>query len=811
MHLPKVISSFILCGLLVIGFLFTGVHPAKAVEPSLQQIFDGYFGVGVIDTTQETEQETFPSGKYEVTLITKQTAASFAPNGWYPLSNLSQLNQIFPGDVPIPSTTQLDIPEEFGLWISTVELWRSQPALNSDGADHFSVFNIPSGGFAIGIEDVPGGGDKDFQDHVLAFAITQPAKTPLILIPGIGGSELKTSEETFWVDQDDGHGGKFNHAYSKDEKVWVNEGEAGELGDDDYFDVLRMKTDGLSGEANLGLTGNLYTGAYQEAIDFFTMENDYTLDQNFFVFPYDWRRDITEAANLLDQKIQQIKSQTGSQKVDILAHSMGGLVARNYIADSVKAQNVRKLFTLGTPHLGAVKFLKALRYGDCLFLEIGPLCLSIAPTEVNDVIQNMISGFQLAPSRSYFNFYSNEDNQHPYPYRTEAGPLDYSQIKNLLTIFGHNTSLFNPSEAFHSIDSTLSNTNGVDVVVIAGSGQPTIGQIIEQKTVSLLGIEGEHKDIRIINGDDTVPLFSASLNDPSKDLSYLGPAKIYYTNQRHGSLVTNGPALNLVKNILEGSSDLPGGVSNQAYPLPLNWSLSTYSPVNIHVYDANGNHTGPTEDGHFEANIPGSSYDTLGDAQFVYIPENGVYSVKFEATDNGSFDFKIRKFENDENSETILYKEIPLTENTRAETIFDTSSDQAPIIKVDKDDDGNTDLNVEKFSTLEGDANYDYTPPSISFDVNPKTIWPPNNKMVDVNITGNITDENPYLTKILVDDEYDLVEPTVTIQNQTDINQTIKLEASRRGDDMDGRKYTIKILATDLAGNTSLSTTEIIV
>ena len=83
--------------------------------------------------------------------------------------------------------------------------------------------------------------------------------------------------------------------------------------------------------------------------------------------------------------------------------------------------------------------------------------------------------------------------------------------------------------------------------------------------------------------------------------------------------------------------------------------------------------------------------------------------------------------------------------------------------------------------------------------------------MVDVNITGNITDENPYLTKILVDDEYNLIEPSVTIQNQTAINQTIKLEASRRGDDKDGRIYKIKILATDLAGNTSLSTFEVIV
>lgn len=121
------------------------------------------------------------------------------------------------------------------------------------------------------------------------------------------------------------------------------------------------------------------------------------------------------------------------------------------------------------------------------------------------------------------------------------------------------------------------------------------------------------------------------------------------------------------------------------------------------------------------------------------------------------------------------------------------------------------DLNVERFSVMEGEANYDYTPPTISFDVNPKTIWPPNNKMVDVNITGTITDDNPYQTKIIIEDEYDLVEPTVTIQNQTSINQAIKLEASRKGEDINGRMYTIKIFVTDLAGNTSVATTEVIV
>ncbi|MBI2020345.1 alpha/beta hydrolase [Candidatus Daviesbacteria bacterium] len=654
---------------------------------------------------------------------------------------------------------------------------------------------------------VPAG---DWTKFNVDYVRVKSLKTPLILIPGIGGSEFKVAEDTFWS-KEDGHGGVYTRAYAKDEKVWVNEGEAGNPGDDDYFDVLRMKTDGINSEANIETTGSLYAGAYQPMIDFFTT-NGYSLNQDLFVFPYDWRKDISLTASLLDQKISEIKSQTGAEKVDIVSHSMGGLVARNYIADIDRAQNVRKLFTLGTPHLGAVEFLKFLRYGGCFtkpeFKNL-PVCIGLANSEVKDVIQNMIGGYELAPSQEYFNFYSDEDNFHPYPYRTEKGSLNYGEIKSLLTNFGHNTSLFMPSETFHNLDNSLLSTNGVDITVIAGCGIETLGQIVE-KTVSSFNGNRIYKDEININGDGTVPLLSASLVDTHKNLSLLGDAKIYYANSEHGGLVSDGPALNLTKNILDGNNQLPEGTYNQPCKLR-GHILSVHSPVNLHVYDEGGNHTGPTEDGHFETNIPGSSYNTLDDAKFTFLPEDGVYTIKFNATGEGSFDFKIRKYENDEITQTILYKEVPLTNDTKAETTFDTGSTQSPIIEVDENGDGIIDFNVNNFSILEGNANYDHTPPDISFDVTPKTIWPPNGKLVDVNVTGNINDENPYLTKIIVDDEYNLVEPEVTILNQTNINQIIQLEASRKGGDKDGRKYIIKILVTDLAGNTSLSTQEVIV
>lgn len=635
-----------------------------------------------------------------------------------------------------------------------------------------------------------------------------PTKTPVVFIPGIGGSELKTINTVLWSFPD-GHGGTYNHTYPAGEKVWVNEGEAINPGNDDYFDILRMNSDGLTSVANLDITGNMFAGSYQGTIDFLTSAG-YTLNKDLFIFPYDWRRDIATTAPLLDQKIESIKTQTGSQKVDIIAHSLGGLVARNYINDPTKAEKVRKLINLGTPHLGAVEFLKNLNYGGCLSkVNLEPFCIGISSSEVKDVIQNMISGYELAPSQKYYEFYNGSDNNHPLPFVKNTGFLNYSQLKTMLANLNYNTALFTPSESFHNLDNNLNNTNGVDVSIIAGSGKATTSQIIEDYSLNFAGIKIPKTDIRKVNGDDTVPLFSASLTDGTKSIA--GSAKIYYTNQKHSDLVFNGSSsLNLVKNILSGDNNLPSGIATQ----PFNFSgtaLSVHSPVLIHAYDQNGKHTGPLSNGDYEINIPGSSYEVLGDAKFIWLPDNGVYTLNFEATDQGSFDFKIRNYKDDVNDKTILYKDVPLTSSTKAETAFDTNSQIPPTLKIDQDGNGTVDLNVEKFSVLTGDANFDHTPPQISFDVSPKIIWPPNNKMVDINITGNIRDQNPYQTIIKVEDEYGLIEPSITLLNQTNINQIIKLEASRKGDDLDGRKYVVKILATDKAGNTSLETKEVLV
>ncbi|MGD2271555.1 MAG: hypothetical protein PVI06_14220 [Desulfobacterales bacterium] len=112
-------------------------------------------------------------------------------------------------------------------------------------------------------------------------------------------------------------------------------------------------------------------------------------DRHFtcFQFPYDWRRDIVESAGELDRFIsvkrryvqQEIEKRFGIKdydvKFDIVAHSMGGLVARYYLRYGVQdlpedgslpnlnwagSRHVEHLVMIGTPNAGSIKAITAL-------------------------------------------------------------------------------------------------------------------------------------------------------------------------------------------------------------------------------------------------------------------------------------------------------------------------------------------------------------------------------------------------------------------------------------------------------------------
>jgi pimeloyl-ACP methyl ester carboxylesterase len=62
--------------------------------------------------------------------------------------------------------------------------------------------------------------------------------------------------------------------------------------------------------------------------------------------------DIRSAAEQLGPHIEQVCAESGHAQVDIVGHSLGGLVARYYVQCLGGDARVRTLITLGTPHSG---------------------------------------------------------------------------------------------------------------------------------------------------------------------------------------------------------------------------------------------------------------------------------------------------------------------------------------------------------------------------------------------------------------------------------------------------------------------------
>lgn len=124
---------------------------------------------------------------------------------------------------------------------------------------------------------------------------------------------------------------------------------------------------------------------------------------SYYVFPYDWRYDNVATARRLSRFIEQIRSDHADPglEVDIVAHSMGGLIARYYLrygeSDVLDSNDfpvnmhgrsrIRRLILLGTPNMGSVESMKS-------FITGRRKGFTTVPTEV---LMTLPSLYQLFP------------------------------------------------------------------------------------------------------------------------------------------------------------------------------------------------------------------------------------------------------------------------------------------------------------------------------------------------------------------------------------------------------------------------------
>jgi len=581
---------------------------------------------------------------------------------------------------------------------------------------------------------------RPFTRVTCVFTNTKKQKNPVIIIPGILSSHLNRNDDAkteLWPNIKKAlfgpPGDKYLAELSLDEigqpnlsyPVVLPTDIFRKLRDKDFFD---------------GLITNLISFGYEE-------------NKDLFIFPYDWRLDIRASVDnvyspiliSLKDRIEQIKTQTGADKIDIVAHSMGGLLSKYYIKHYGTGK-VDKFIDIGTPHLGAPSALKTLMYGDDMGIRFGLFGLNAL--EVKNISQNMPSAYQLLPSQNYFSTSSPDYKYYVYDMddvdkNGVRGRLDFTQTQQFLKNTGRNELLLNNAPHIHN-DLDLMNPAdyGVQAYNIVGCGVPTIGKFFS------LGQKhnGQYYDVSYISGDGTVPEKSAR--------SFPSIEEYQITGVNHSGLTSSEGVGNLISNLL-GDKVAEFDFITYEYvststPLckvPDGDLISFHGPVTVNIYDANQNHAGPVAGAdNFEQNISGVTYDYVDDNTFIYLPAQSAdnqYEIKAKANKKGKASSHIKKSRNGQVVQTFYYDNLPL--DSASTTVEIEIKDGGPVVTIDPEDNSGDIITVPPSSIVDGDSLDDQDPPITAIHLEQAT------STASTTITFSTDDDDTLVTEYSVD------------------------------------------------------------
>ncbi len=182
---------------------------------------------------------------------------------------------------------------------------------------------------------------------------TQWRQRPVIVIPGITATtlhdEYPLSREDIWT-------------------TFLNK----------EFDRLSMHPSDTryeTSEPAMVRPGRLFGLVYDDLIKALRYELTDRMDWPVpvFPFPYDWRQDLKTTSKQLAEFIEEVLERTSllrnyrgfkkEYRVDLVGHSMGGLVICEYLSSYSSHKRVRKVATIATPYLGSMEAVVKLLTG----------------------------------------------------------------------------------------------------------------------------------------------------------------------------------------------------------------------------------------------------------------------------------------------------------------------------------------------------------------------------------------------------------------------------------------------------------------
>ncbi len=538
--------------------------------------------------------------------------------------------------------------------------------------------------------------------------IEQPeytGKTPVLIVPGVLGSNLIKGDSNLWVNP----------------VKMVNDFS------DQFMDPLQFTENLVPLDSSILLDNVIRKESYLffdfdytfGLINIFSNQG-YTENKDLFTFPYDWRYGVTGVygdgtnnVGKLKQKIEAIKLQTGSPKVDIIAHSNGGLLVKKYVMENPSNHSINKAIFVGVPNLGAPKAVKVLLQGDNFGVK------GLSDEEMKKIAKNMPGVYDLAPGKNYFDAKGSYVKiiEQKFMATDPVRDLDFSAVRQFLGgDHGLNYAAYDNGQALHNnaFENFDLRTAGVDMYNIVGCKSGTIGGITEVRSKDFFGNPlFNYRRPSIVSGDETVPYESA--NSIKVDDGKVYYAKKYTHSEMLSANGTRELIVNLIlgQNLLKmGSNIIPRqGVLADPSHCELNGKkIDILSPVDIEVFDQSGNRLGKAADGSLESNIPGADINVFGDKKFVYLPTDSgeVYDIKLKGEGEGRFTLNVQDISGSQEGSTEVFPNLPVSPRLLGNLSLGANSS---VLKLDNNGDGVVDNTLNPAAVLNPNQSQDLLPP----------------------------------------------------------------------------------------------------
>lgn len=472
-----------------------------------------------------------------------------------------------------------------------------------------------------------------------------------------------------------------------------------------------------------------------------------------FVFPYDWRRDLREAASNLAHAIEWVTRNTKSKQVDILTHSTGALVTQSCINSNVLgcSDRIRRVIHIAPPNQGlAQPYIAAQNYlGPCMKVEPAGHENQFCPREFRAFFQSLAADYpafyQLLPRERYFELHSWDtpllsalidyfvDDEFSFlagfsiidkkegPLRARAGETAFDRtFKNNEDTRLRRRDLADDAKLFHDEVKNGLKFNG-EVYNIVGSGRPTpvalrIGvpgdvtctsnQVTFQTTPAPVACDPPWDAIPN-DGDGLITFQSATTLEINTD--YHGKMRIFWVDSsgtlgEHGDLPKNplvkqaimgildAPDFDHTKNAVCGLQNMNGFDCGSPFPSPMfTTRLVVHSPVLLKITDANSNVTSMDSSGFIITNTPNTNFLVLGESQVAFIPNNSTYHLELRATAAGTFNFIVTQFQGAGPLKGFQYLHVAISEKSLGTIDYDPNFITPPNLFLDVDGDGTVD------------------------------------------------------------------------------------------------------------------------